>query len=148
MDVLGTTFNINAFENNNNIEVSLLEGSIKVGHKDSLDHQILTPQHQLSLNKITHRSQLSKFETNKVIGWRNRVFVFENEPLVGVLNILENNYSVSFSYDKEIVESCRVNAEFNNESIWTILSAIEYSTGITHQIESQTNIKLTGKGCN
>ncbi len=145
--VLGTTFNVNAYENKEEIEISLVEGSIQVGHKDSTEKVVLQPNYQIAFNKTSNQTIFSKFNLKKITGWQNKEFVFENEQLTDVLKVLENNYEISFSYDASSLKNCRVNTEFNDDSIWTILEALKYATGIDYESTLNNEIKLSGSGC-
>ncbi|MGF1635692.1 MAG: FecR family protein [Cyclobacteriaceae bacterium] len=144
--VLGTTFNVNAFAEEA-IVVSLIEGKVLL-EADKFNQPVqLHPQKQITVKKSDFEYDISAFNNTSTVGWKDRIFVFENMPLVQILNQLENSYGVEFSYDLKSIGKCRINAEFNNESIWTIMEGIKYAAGIDYTIDTKNQISLHGMAC-
>ncbi|MFL5746636.1 MAG: FecR family protein [Niastella sp.] len=83
--VLGTHFNINAYEDENAIQTTLLQGSVKVaiGNRQSAigneKSVVLKPGEQAILSQSSQKSQtipVQTVETDEVIAWKNGRFVF------------------------------------------------------------------------
>lgn len=84
--VMGTSFNVNAYENEGSSKISLLEGSVKIKDK------ILKPGQAYSAGKL--------FATNieKDIAWKNGYFNFNNADLPTVIKQLERWYDIRVEY--------------------------------------------------
>lgn len=94
--VLGTHFNVNAFEDDdNNIKVTLLEGSVKIisGNNNGM----LKPGQQALINKEV--KVLSDVDLNKVMAWKNGYFQFDKASLQSVLKQISRWYDVDVVYE-------------------------------------------------
>lgn len=92
--VLGTRFNVNAYENEKSLNTTLLEGSVKV------NDMLLQPGEQA---KVTSKVELVRnVNTEKVIAWKNGFFNFEGSDLEEMMRQLERWYDVSVKYENGI----------------------------------------------
>lgn len=134
--VLGTKFNISSFPNDNNIVVSLVEGSVKVS-KDLVntkeDIALLTPNQQLVYNKTKEISSFHDFEIQEAIGWKDNVLVFKKELFSNVLVKLERNFGIKFEVADKSLKNRKITANFQNESFWTVSETIKKLTGLNYK---------------
>ena len=104
--VLGTHFNINAYENEKAIHTTLLQGSVKVGNRQSAigneKSVILKPGEQTSLSQSSQLSKPIPVQTEEVIAWKNGLFNFESASLGEIMRQLERWYDIEVSYEKGI----------------------------------------------
>ncbi|MNX68638.1 fec operon regulator FecR [compost metagenome] len=106
VEVLGTHFNINSYDDEPETKTTLLEGSIRVsplsfGGKGKV---ILKPGQQAILNK---NMQVVYAEVGAAIAWKNGFFHFKDADLYTVLRQLARWYDVEVIYQIE-----RTNDEF------------------------------------
>ncbi|OQP52780.1 hypothetical protein A4H97_24055 [Niastella yeongjuensis] len=98
VQVLGTHFNINAYDDEVAVKTTLLEGKVKfVGKADSL---LLAPGQQAVAAK-----QLSINESpdvNQVMAWKNGVFHFENADIKTVMRQVSRWYDVEVVYKRSL----------------------------------------------
>lgn len=96
--VLGTHFNINAYEDESAILTTLLLGSVRVqstiGNRQSA---MLKPGEQASLSQTSQLSQPIQVQTEEVMAWKNGRFVFGDK--VDVATIMRQ---VARWYDLEV----------------------------------------------
>lgn len=93
--VLGTQFNVNAFEDNgSNIKVTLMEGSVKI--KNGIVESLLKPGQQAVVTKEIN--VLSNIDLNLVMAWKNGYFQFDNASLQSVLKEVSRWYDVDVIY--------------------------------------------------
>ena len=94
--VLGTHFNVNAFEDDgNDIKITLLEGSVKV--KSGKATGLLKPGQQARVNKEIR--VVSDVDVDMVMAWKNGYFQFENASLQTVLKQVSRWYGVDVVYE-------------------------------------------------
>jgi ferric-dicitrate binding protein FerR (iron transport regulator) len=94
--VMGTHFNVNAFEDDdNNIKVTLLEGSVKV--KNGNSNGLLKPGEQA----LVHNEVKIVGEVNieKVMAWKNGYFQFDKAGLQSVLKQVARWYDIEVIYE-------------------------------------------------
>lgn len=94
--VLGTHFNVNAFEDDdNNIKVTLLEGSVKISNGSS--NGLLEPGQQALVSK--EMKILNDVDLNKVMAWKNGYFQFDKASLQSVLKQVSRWYDIEVIYE-------------------------------------------------
>lgn len=93
--VLGTHFNVNAFEDDGrDIKVTLLKGKVKVNNKNA--KEVLKPGQQAVVNdNIQIRDDV---DLDEVMGWKNGYFEFNNSSLQNVLSQVSRWYNVAVVY--------------------------------------------------
>lgn len=135
--VLGTKFNVQAFPDEKDIKVSLVDGKVKVSRESiSVNEKAvyLESQQQFVYSKISKQSIVQKFETIKEIGWKDNTYIFDNEPLVNVLRKLERTFAVNFKLaDKK--RNIKLTADFKNESFWTVVKTIKSVTKLDYNLK-------------
>ena len=97
IQVLGTSFNVNAYPDEVGIQTTLLEGSIKLLAKDR-SPLLIKPGQQAQL-KGTRLSVIEGVNTNEIIAWKDGVFDFENAGLKTILRQFSRWYDVDVIYD-------------------------------------------------
>ncbi len=135
--VLGTKFNISAFPEDKEITVSLVEGRLKVSDTGARLKQkpvILTPKEQISFDTINDKMTLSDFNVAQVIGWKDNMLIFENEPISSVFEKLDRAFGVKFECENKMMETKRIKAYFKNESLWTVVNVIKSAIGYNYKI--------------
>lgn len=107
VEVMGTHFNINAYENETGIYATLLEGSIAIRRSDGNDRPgnrvLLKPgsQAQLDLedNKRADIGVVHNADIEHVMAWKNGLFDFNNQSLQEVMRQLERWYDIDVVYE-------------------------------------------------
>ena len=139
---LGTKFNVYAFPNEENIIVSLEEGKVEVStNKSSAKKEdvVLSPKQQLVYNKENETNTIEEFDLQKVIGWKDNILVFDNEPLSKVFVPLERYFGVKFEIADQSLANRTIKANFKNESFWTVVNVLEKATGLTYKTSKENN---------
>ena len=100
VNVLGTHFNINAYDDEATINTTLLEGSVVLSEKSQ--KVLLKPGQQAQKQKKGTIVVNNKVNIDKVMGWKNGVFYFENADLQTVLREISRWYDVDVVFEKGI----------------------------------------------
>ncbi|WP_127130874.1 FecR family protein [Pseudoflavitalea rhizosphaerae] len=100
VEVIGTSFNINAYSDELNERTTLLEGSVKVKHNHSSSSSLLQPgrQAQVDENTVTVRDA----DVDEAIAWKNGLFHFVNADIPTVMRQLQRWYNIEVSYEGAI----------------------------------------------
>src|SRR5690606_18851787 len=94
IEVLGTSFNINAYKDEIAIRTTLLSGSIKVSTLT-----LNQPGEQAIIDNQSASLEVTKnVDTDKVIAWKNGVFNFQGAGLEEVMRQLARWYDVNIVY--------------------------------------------------
>jgi len=107
--VLGTSFNISAYANENRIQTTLLTGGVRV-FLDSTQ-TVLKPGEQAQVT----REGLKKIKLNYAQGavaWKNGIFHFEKADIRTVMEALARWYDLDVVYEGAVTEDQQFDGEF------------------------------------
>lgn len=104
VEVLGTHFNINSYEEEANISTTLLEGSVRLHNNGNT--ALLKPGQQalIALNGVPQKkiAIVEHADVDKVMAWKNGVFNFQDATLDEVMRQLERWYNIEVVYERGI----------------------------------------------
>ena len=132
VEVLGTHFNISAYEDELQVKTTLIEGSVRVAAVHSTDLKQSQLLNQIGQQTILENSniQLTQVNVEHVIDWKNGYFVFNNEDLYSILRKVARWYDVEVEFSQQ-VSTLELNGAISKyENIDTVLSVIEFASGI------------------
>jgi len=96
--VLGTSFNINAYNEERYTKITLVTGSVKVSTSNT--DQLLTPgQQALANNKDATLSINAHPDLEQVLAWKNGLFNFNGADIYTVMRQLERWYNIQVKYE-------------------------------------------------
>jgi ferric-dicitrate binding protein FerR (iron transport regulator) len=139
---LGTKFDVSAYPENKTIAVSLLEGKVKVSRNEKGKVgriAILKPKEQLVYDKENNVSSFNVFDFLEVVGWKDSVYKFVNEPLRKVLPQLERAFGVKFRLTDQSVLAQKITIKFERNSLQTVINVIKSLTGLDYKILKKNN---------
>lgn len=96
VEVLGTSFNVMAYPEDQTVETTLVSGQVKVRAENN--KMILAPGMQAKLDKETRLLDQSETNTDLYTSWRFGKYIFEYENLEGVMSKLSRWYDVDVSF--------------------------------------------------
>jgi len=124
VEVLGTHFNINSYNDEPAIKTTLLEGSVKVVKRETANGKsetakdaelavVLKPGEQAALAGThspltTHHSPLTinhSPDLEEVMAWKNGRFIFHNADLETIMRQVARWYDVEIVYEKRTTET-------------------------------------------
>ena len=139
--VLGTRFNVSAYEEDTNINTVLLEGSVQV--YDSIitkSNTNLVPGQIASWDKI-HKSFSSRFvDVNMHIAWIHGQLILRKMPFKIIRKKLEKYYNISIINNNELLDDQYYNMNFDNETIEQVLEILNENFNIDYVIKDGTVI--------
>ena len=140
--VLGTKFNVSAYDNDDNITTDLYEGAVSIEY-ESGNSLRLNPGEQAMYNKKTDKIEVSVFDIN-YSEWIKGSIHFDNIPLKNIFKILEREKNITFRISNEVDKELKLTAKFNNnETIEEILEYLSLPGKFT--FEKKENIYIINK---
>lgn len=97
INVLGTHFNINAYQDEESIKTTILEGAVQLSTQSMARR--LNPGEQGSTNGKGALTVSNQVDLNQVIAWKNGFFNFNNTDLKMVMRQLSRWYGVEVVYE-------------------------------------------------
>lgn len=102
IEVLGTKFDINAYEDSGKIRTTLLEGSVKISTKQNREAEIKPGQQAILL--ANGALSISEVDTEQAVAWKDGNFMFDNENLENIMNNIGRWYNVEIIYQNEEIK--------------------------------------------
>jgi transmembrane sensor len=103
IEVLGTEFNVNAYEDEPAVRTTLLQGSVKVLSAGGGNAPVLlAPGQQAALFAGNPIKLLSGVDVNQVVAWKNGLFSFDKADLPTVLRQLARWYDFDVVYEGDV----------------------------------------------
>jgi ferric-dicitrate binding protein FerR (iron transport regulator) len=101
--VLGTHFNVNAYDDENSMKVTLLEGSVKVSKGD--ESIVISPGQQAGINNLEKKLIVKKdVDLDEVIAWKNGLFQFDQANIKTIMRQIARWYDVDVVFEGKIPE--------------------------------------------
>lgn len=100
VDVLGTHFDVMAYPDEESVNTSLLQGSVRVTR--GAEARLLKPGEEARLNRGAGVFQVAEADTDRVVAWKNGLFLFEGATIEEVMRQVSRWYDIDVSYQGEI----------------------------------------------
>lgn len=107
VEVLGTRFNVVAYDDEDISRVTLVEGKVNINAPNGATVATLTPAQQITIDEVTNKSNISKVETNFYVSWTEGKIVFDEEKLSDISQRLERWYNVDIQFENETIENLK-----------------------------------------
>lgn len=131
IDVLGTTFNVKSFAEENIMETTLLEGKVRLAGEKG--HPLtLRPGQQAVYNVLTGDLSQRTVQAANVLAWKDGNLILNDESLRSVLLQIERIYDVTCIFD----------SGYRDVKIWGVLSTREKLQDILPLLEKVSGAKL------
>jgi transmembrane sensor len=137
IEVLGTHFNVHAYNNESVVKTTLLEGSVAVSSKNQ--KAILKPGQQANVSESSSKIAVKEVDTEAAIAWKNGRFKFDNADLKSVMKQLERWYGIKVEYRGDVSDVRFNGGTFRNKNLSEVLKVLELSN-IKFKVEGKTII--------
>lgn len=109
IEVLGTAFNVSAYEDEETIYTTLLEGKVRLLQHNLIKgngkrEAVLAPGEQAQVSYVETQNEgikLIRTDTEQVMAWKNGLFNFNEKKLNEVMNQLSRWYDIDVIYEAE-----------------------------------------------
>lgn len=140
VEVLGTHFNINAYDDEPAIKTTLLEGSVNV--KSAFGNIILKPGEQSSISQSSHTSH--PIEVQTVMAWKNGLFDYNRSDITEVLRDAARWYDIEIVYEGKKPADTFTGGIDRTATLTELLTILQM-TGVRFKLEGRKLIVLNGK---
>ena len=145
VEVLGTSFNLCAYANEDIIETTLVEGSVALNllHNNKITRHLIKPNDKAVYSKDMQTMNISVVDPIYDIAWKDQRILFKNHSMEFVVRTLERHYNVDFEIkDFKVMESA-ITGNFENERLEQIMEYLKIASCIKYNITQETT---TGDG--
>lgn len=132
--VLGTTFNVHAYSEDEDYRITLATGALKVESKASLRSVVLAPGEQGLFDRKAGLLSVRRVDVGQELSWREDKLFFRAEPLESIARTLERRFNVDIVIADESLQRIRFSGEFvDGEDIHEIMQIISSDSRILYR---------------
>lgn len=136
IEVVGTKFNVQAYNEDSEIEIALVEGEIDLSQSGSLISSLL-PGQVATLNKQNNTIEKTSENVSKIIAWASDELIFEDRTFDEIATYLERWYGVEIELQESLKKQHRYTFSVKTESLRELLNLISLITPIDYKIDGK-----------
>lgn len=137
LQVLGTRFNLQAFDNESITKTTLLEGAVKIRFKDKVTDREITLQPGQQSIIAESKQVIASLNTQQEIEWTNGNFSFNDESLHSIIRQLQRWYNIKVDYKN--IPNTRYNGTIaKNVSLAKVINLLELTGNIQFKLEKDS----------
>ncbi|MCT4614669.1 MAG: FecR family protein [Marinifilaceae bacterium] len=141
--VLGTEFNVKAYPEENNIQTTLVNGSVAIqakGFEFNLK-TILSPSLQANYSKTNKELKTKQVKTEIYTSWKEGVFFLDNTRLEDFMLILSRWYDIKFFITNESIKNITFNGKMKKyENLKDIFNLLEQLSDLEFDLKDDVVI--------
>jgi ferric-dicitrate binding protein FerR (iron transport regulator) len=151
VEVLGTHFNVNAYNDESVIRTTLLEGKVKISSLSESDAsaavttnykpqtpnpKLLLPGKQALLNAQTHTIKITDANTEQAVAWKNGFFRFKETGIHELMRQVARWYDVDVEYNTGRTDQYYTGVISRSQNISALLQMLELTGTVHFQIDN------------
>lgn len=148
VQVLGTRFNVSAYETDPDIDIVLEEGLIEISlDRNSAFRQLLRPGQKAAINRASQSMALTHVKPEDYSAWKDGVLYFKDNKLRDFFNQLGRRYGVVFQLeDNELLHDMSINLTIRNDRLEEVLQVVQLTLPVKITTEQDAfNVQLDKK---
>ncbi|OAQ39316.1 hypothetical protein A5893_11680 [Pedobacter psychrophilus] len=130
VQVLGTSFDIDAYRDKGATKVSVSTGRVKVKNANK-NLAILTPKQELTFNNKAGDYHQTEIDINQFRAWKDGKFYFNQASFINLAVTLKNNFKIDLIAGKPEVKkylfTLHLTSDMTNQQVLNLVSAIHDS---------------------
>jgi transmembrane sensor len=134
---LGTSFNVNAFTENERVGINLISGKVEINSHQLKESIILNPGEALYFNVKNNVARKYKFNTLEAVAWIDGILVFEDDSFDKVIPILKRWYGIEIQVKGKPDTDWNFRGRFNNESLVNVLQVMQYNRDFKYELKGK-----------
>lgn len=145
--VLGTSFNIRAYSNESEVEVTVVTGKVAFSKEEmtNTDKVILLPGNKAILKKEENKV-IKTLPTPNEMAWNTKKLIFDDTNMGAVLKTLKRFYHLDIGLENKAIKKCHFTGHFQDASVDEVLKALSFALNLESEKINQKLI-FKGKGC-
>lgn len=137
VEALGTSFNVNAYQNDNKIIASLFSGSVRVSYDRHV--AILKPHESVKVDLLNRSFSRYKDESMQNIAlWRKNEITFDGESLEEITNIMSRLYNTTICIEDESLKKVCYIGTIRNNNLENFIDIINLTTPVVYENKGDT----------
>ena len=135
VEVLGTHFNINTYDDEPAVKTTLLEGKVKVTSAAKNQSRILQPGQQAFLNPLAFN--ISNVDVEEATAWKNGLFVFESNDIQQIMRMVSRWYDVDVAYSGTLPADKFTGSVSRFSNVSEVLNTLQLTRKVHFKVEGK-----------
>ncbi|MBV6642349.1 MAG: FecR domain-containing protein [Cyclobacteriaceae bacterium] len=136
VEVLGTSFNIRAYDDEETFSVTVETGSVKVEFQDQTEPVTLSENQKLLFSPSNHQMKILEVNPEDELSWRKGILRFDSTPMRDVEKMLERWYGVEVIIEDVSIYKKSLTGIHQNENIKSVLESLTFATDTKYTIKN------------
>ena len=130
IEVLGTSFNVNSYPDNDCNVTTLVSGKIAYRHDSSDKEVILLPDQQICVDRAEGSAEIREVDAGTTVDWKGNYLTFENESLPVLARRLSRMYGIEIIVGEHLAGHTFTGRISYDKGVDFITKRIEETSGI------------------
>jgi ferric-dicitrate binding protein FerR (iron transport regulator) len=132
---LGTQFNINAYNNEDGVKTTVVEGKVKVVHGES--SMVNGPGEQAMVDSKGAIKRVKDADVEAAIAWKNGQFMFAGSPIQSVMRQLERWYDIEVTFAPGVSKEEYIGTITRFSNISAVLKMLERTGTVRFEVNGR-----------
>jgi len=136
--VLGTSFNVNAYSNENKTVTTLVTGSISIPESNGIEKKIAAGE-QYSYDRVSDKAEVSRVNVELYTSWIDNLLRIEEQSLDEIFKILERRYDINVDFRDKGTSSEKFTGKLPlNDNLKVVLEQLSKVSNVDFKTEDNT----------
>jgi ferric-dicitrate binding protein FerR (iron transport regulator) len=135
--VLGTHFNVSAYDDETSLNITLLEGSVKVINGNQ--KVLISPGEQAEVSndiRVSNQIKVHSADVDQVMAWKNGLFSYKGADIETIMRQVSRWYNVDVVFEKPVTEKFYAQVSRNTD-VSSLLKMLEATKAVHFKIEGK-----------
>ncbi len=133
--VLGTQFNVEALNDRDEVNITLIEGKVNLQTNKGQSIVELKPNQNAVYNSKSKALDVQSVDVEYYTSWTKGIMLFRNEKLADIADRLERCYNVFIEFDDEAAKEIKFSGSIlRNKPINQILDILKFTSNLEYTI--------------
>ena len=146
VEVLGTTFNVQGYSDQKELEVTVETGVVKLSAPGLKKEVKLRAGEKGIYSKTNQQVSSLKNDNANFLSWKTRKIVLIENDLRTAVATLNKAYGANIAIHTDVPVSCVVTVTFDHQSLEAALNVLKVTLNLTYRIQGN-QIEITHAGC-
>jgi len=138
IEVLGTSFDVRSYSDEDVIEVVVREGTVEVSREDNKEQRMIVNEGYIGSIKVSENKMNLKWveDPGSYFAWMEGRLVFKDDPLKKVFRHIERIYDIKITYsgtDESILQK-EFSADLKTRSVTEVMDVIKMAMDIEYEV--------------
>lgn len=149
--VLGTAFNVQAYDTLADIVVTVTRGQVVVAdtrQADKAPYDSLSRNEQLTVHTALRQAEKTALDAAEAIAWKAQLLIFDKVTMAEAARQISERFKVSLTIENDALKNCVVNGTFQQASgVEHVVRMLSMAVRAQYKIQGNKVTITGGNGC-